>query len=86
MESIFGVLKLSFKYSVIPLTSTTDDVYYGIMVMILMHNMMVEARFQKGEVEDGSVHSIIDTTINPDLNRHVTNCHVDDAVSQSDNY
>ncbi len=54
------------------------------MAIILMHKMLVEARLQKDEVEDGSMYTVIDMTIKPDFSVHYTHFSVDDVVSQSD--
>ncbi|KAL7474674.1 hypothetical protein ACHAW6_000637, partial [Cyclotella cf. meneghiniana] len=50
----FGVLKLKFQILSNPIKlHYQDNIYFVVMAMILMHNMIVEARLQKDEVEDG---------------------------------
>jgi hypothetical protein len=52
VERGFGVLKLKFLSLVHPINlHHKDDIYYLVLAVILMHNMMVEARIENDEVE-----------------------------------
>jgi hypothetical protein len=52
VERGFGVLKLKFVALIHPIhLHHKDGMYYLVLAMILMHNMMVEARIENNEVE-----------------------------------
>ena len=57
---MFGVLKLKFLVLIHPINlHHWDDIYYLVLVTILLHNMMVEERIRIDETEDCSFFDII---------------------------
>jgi hypothetical protein len=59
----FGVLKLKFLSLMHPINlHHKDDIYYLFLAVILMHNMMVEARIENDEVECANLYNKLSAT------------------------
>ncbi len=61
VEQGFGVLKIKFLALTHPINlHHRDNIYYLVLLTILLYNMMVEERVSNDEMEDGSCYNRID--------------------------